>query len=103
MEGAFWGTTHQSIIGHGVIDQPRRAPQLPARWLLIGLARQTSHLNLYVNAAEDNQHLAPVYAPTLGKVKAGAASLSFANADRIDTDVLTTMLHHAARLVPPGN
>lgn len=97
-QGVFWGGTDQSIIGYGAIVQPRPRGR-SVEWFLVGLARQSSSLSLYVNAAEDRQYLAKAYGPRLGRTKVGAASISFRSADAIDLGALDEMVRHAGRLV----
>ncbi|HLT84459.1 MAG TPA: hypothetical protein VKZ83_09530 [Phototrophicaceae bacterium] len=97
-QGVFWGGTDQSIIGYGATVQPRPRGA-DVEWFLVGLARQSASLSLYVNAAEGKQYLAKVYGPRLGRTKVGSASISFASADALDLDVLDEMVRHAGRLV----
>ncbi|MCM3662137.1 hypothetical protein M3148_14225 [Georgenia satyanarayanai] len=97
-QGVFWGGTDQSIIGYGatVQSRPRGAD---VEWFLVGLARQSASVSLYVHAAEGKQYLAKLYGPRLGRTKVGAASVSFASADVLDLDVLDEVVRHAGRLV----
>ena len=94
--GTFWGGTDQSIIGYGDIVQPRPRGADVA-WFAVGLARQQRHLRLYANAVDDRRYLGQVYADRLGKVRVGAASISFRRAEDLDVDGLRTMLEHAHR------
>ncbi|MGR2752689.1 hypothetical protein [Agromyces arachidis] len=64
-EGEFWGGTAQSIIGYGAITQPRPRGR-SADWFLVGLADQSKHLSVYVNAAEDGEYLVKRRAAGLG-------------------------------------
>ena len=96
-QGVFWGGTSQSIIGYGNTEQHRPKGQV-VRWFVVGLARQKNYLSLYVNAAQDGQYLSHLYRDRLGKVKVGAASISFASADDLDLEVLEELVRHAGRL-----
>jgi hypothetical protein len=96
-QGVFWGGTEQSIIGYGDIEQPRPRGQV-VKWFLIGLARQSKYVSLYVNAAEDQTYLAQAYGRRLGRTKVGSASISFTSVEDIDLQVLDEMVRHAARL-----
>lgn len=97
-EGVFWGGTQQSIIGYGDIDQPRPGGRT-ASWFLVGLARQSRHISLYVNAADGRDYITKKYGPLLGDTKVGAASIAIKSAASIDLDVLADMVEHAGRLV----
>ena len=97
-QGVFWGGTDQSIIGYGNIEQPRPRGR-SVSWFLVGLARQKSHLSLYVNAAEDATYLSHIYGPRLGKTKVGSASISFKSVDDLDLKVLDEMIRDAGRLI----
>ena len=96
-QGVFWGGTDQSIIGYGATVQPRPRRK-DVEWFLIGVARQQRHLSLYVNAAEDGQPLAKLYGARLGRVKAGAAAISFPSAEAVDLAVLAEMVRDAGRV-----
>ncbi|WP_306371451.1 hypothetical protein [Nocardiopsis sp. CC223A] len=97
--GVFWGGTEQEIIGYADIVQSR--PRGPAvEWFAVGLARQKNHYSLYVNAVEDGRYLSKAYAERLGRVKAGAAAITFKDADAFDRAVLVEMLRHVDRLTP---
>jgi hypothetical protein len=98
-EGVFWGGTEQQIIGydHVVIARPKKPT---VEWFVVGLARQKNHLSVYVNAAEDNAYLLQRYAGRLGKVKMGAAALTFASIDALELDAFRSLLEDAARLSP---
>ena len=95
--GRFWGGSDQQIVGYGDLVQlrPRGAD---VEWFVVGLARQTRHYSLYVNAVHDGSYLGRHYADRLGKVKAGSASLGFSSRDALDLEVLDEMLRHAHRL-----
>ncbi|WP_084104136.1 DUF1801 domain-containing protein [Demequina sp. NBRC 110056] len=97
--GVFWGGTDQAIVGYGRIEQPRPRGE-SVEWFLLGLARQKRHVSLYVNAAEGREYLSKTYAPRLGKVKAGAAALTFASAEDLDLEVLAELAAHAGRVQP---
>jgi hypothetical protein len=81
----------------GEITQARRDGEAVA-WFAVGLARQTRHFSLYVNATEDGRYLGQVYADRLGKAKIGAASLGFRQLDDLDLAALRELLERAARL-----
>jgi hypothetical protein len=97
-QGVFWGGTDQSIIGYGATVQPRPRGA-GVEWFLVGLARQSTSLSLYVNAAEGKEYLAKVYGPRLGRTKVGSASIAFPSADAVDLAVLDEMVRHAGRLM----
>lgn len=95
--GRFWGGTDQQIVGYGELVQPRpRGAEV--EWFVVGLARQTRHYSLYVNAVHEGRYLGQQYADRLGKVKVGSASLGFSSRDALDLDVLGEMLRHAHRI-----
>jgi Domain of unknown function (DU1801) len=100
-EGKFWGGTQQRIIGYGAYRYKGRSGS-EGEWFVIGLAVQKNYLSLYVNATEDGQYLGKVYAPRLGKVKAGSANLQFKRAADLDLDVLREMVAKARELTPPA-
>jgi Domain of unknown function (DU1801) len=93
-EGKFWGGTEQRIIGYGAYRYKGRSGA-EGEWFKVGLAVQKNYLSLYVNAADDGQPLTKVYAPRLGKVKAGSANLQFKQAADLDLDVLREMVAKA--------
>ncbi|MGA8047198.1 MAG: hypothetical protein WCA30_13125 [Dermatophilaceae bacterium] len=82
-EGTFWSGTEQQIIGYARIEQSRPKGQ-PVEWFLIGLAVQKQHISVYVNAAGDGGYLTKAFADRLGRVKVGAASVTFTSLDRLD-------------------
>jgi len=96
-EGVFWGGSSQHIIGYGSYRYKGRSGA-EGEWFIVGLAAQKNYLSVYVNAADDGQSLAKVYAPRLGKVKAGSANLQFKRAADIDFDVLREMVARAREL-----
>lgn len=97
--GKMWGGTDQAIVGYGLIRQPRPRGK-EVEWFLVGLAEQKRHLSLYVNAAESGQYLVQSYGDALGKVKVGAAAVTFeALADLRLTEV-RSMLQRALELQP---
>ncbi len=100
-EGKFWGGSEQRIIGYGAYRYKGRSGA-EGEWFKVGLAVQKNYLSLYVNAAEDGQSLVKVYAPRLGKVKAGSANLQFKRAADIDLDVLRELVAKARELTPTG-
>ncbi|GAA1508656.1 hypothetical protein BJ978_001366 [Agromyces terreus] len=98
-EGVMWGGTEQRIVGYGAISQSR--PRGPAvDWFLVGVAEQQRHLSVYVNAAEDGGYLAPAWAPRLGRVKAGAAALTFSRLEDLDLTEFRGLLCRARSLAP---
>jgi hypothetical protein len=96
-EGVFWGGTTQHIIGYGAYRYKGRSGA-EGEWFKVGLAAQKNYLSLYVNAADDGQYLGKVYAPRLGKVKAGSANVQFKRAADIDLEVLGEMVRRAREL-----
>jgi hypothetical protein len=94
--GVFWGGTEQAIVGYGDISQPRPRGA-DVQWFLVGLAEQSRHLSLYVNAADDDGYLVRRYAPRLGRVKVGAAAIAFRAPDDLDAEVLHELLVEARR------
>lgn len=97
-EGEMWGGTSQRIIGYGAYRYTARGGD-ELDWFVVGLAPQKNYLSLYVNAAEGRQSLGKIYAPRLGKVKAGSANLQFKRAADLDLDVLREMAARARELV----
>ncbi len=97
--GVFWGGTEQAIIGYGDTVQQRPNGD-PVQWFLVGLALQKRHLSLYVNAAEEGSYLSKLYAERLGKVKVGAAAITFRTAADLDPTGLAEMLARAAKQLP---
>ncbi|WP_353826442.1 hypothetical protein [Agromyces sp. SYSU T0242] len=98
-EGVFWGGTEQSIIGYGGITQPR--PRGSAvDWFMVGLARQSTHVSVYVNAAEDGGYLVQRYAGRLGRVRVGSAAITITDVGRLDLDGFTELLRRARDLTP---
>ncbi|SEI98621.1 DUF1801 domain-containing protein [Demequina mangrovi] len=95
--GVFWGGTEQAIVGYGDISQPRPRGEA-VDWFLIGLAEQARHVSLYVNAVADGAYLAHRYADRLGKVKVGAAAVTFRTLEDVDLAVVTEMAREAAAL-----
>jgi hypothetical protein len=96
-EGRFWGGSDQRIIGYGAYTYLGRSGA-SGEWFVVGLAVQKNYLSLYVNAAEDGTYLGKLYAPRLGKVKAGSANLQFKRASDIDRGVLGEMVTRAREL-----
>lgn len=98
-EGEFWGGTAQSIVGYGAITQPRPRGG-SVEWFLVGLADQSKHLSVYVNAAEDGEYLVRRRAGELGRVKVGSAAITITSLDRLDRDGFVALLRRARELVP---
>ena len=99
-EGTFWGGTQQHIIGYGSYHYRGRSGA-EGEWFIVGLAAQKNYLSLYVNAADAGQSLGKVYAPRLGKVKAGGANLQFKRVADLDLAVVREMVQRAKELVRP--
>lgn len=97
-EGKFWGGSQQRIIGYGSYRYKGRSGA-EGEWFVVGLAVQKNYLSLYVNGAEDGTSLAKLYAPRLGKVKAGSANLQFKRAVDVDLNVLREMVRRARELM----
>jgi hypothetical protein len=100
-EGVFWGGSQQRIIGYGSYRYKGRSGA-EGEWFVVGLAAQKNYLSLYVSGAEGGTSLAKLYAPRIGKVKAGSANLQFRRAADLDLDVLKEMVAKARDLTPPG-
>ena len=98
-EGKFWGGTDQRIVGYGLYHYKGRSGA-EGEWFVVGLAVQKNYLSLYVSGAADGTSLAKLYAPRLGKVKAGSANLQFERAADIDLDVLRELVARAQELTP---
>ena len=98
-EGKFWGGTDQRIVGYGLYRYKGRSGA-EGEWFVVGLAAQKNYLSLYVNAATEGTPLPKLYAPRLGKVKAGSANLQFKRAADIDLDVLRELVARAQELAP---
>lgn len=95
--GRMWGGTDQAIIGYATIRQARpRGSEV--EWFLIGLAEQKKHLSIYVNAAENGAYLVQERASRLGKVKVGAAAVTFRAATDLDVTEFRAMLARAQEL-----
>lgn len=97
--GKMWGGTEQAIIGYGVIHQ-KRPRGADVEWFLVGLAVQKKHLSIYVNAAEDGAYLVQQRSGLLGKVKVGAAAVTFASASDLNLEEFRGMLTRAHELSP---
>ena len=97
--GDMWGGTHQRIVGYGAIEQPR-SRGATASWFLIGLARQSAHYSLYVNAVAEGRYLVQSRAKTLGSVKLGAAAVTFRTLADLDEVGLVALVGEARELTP---
>lgn len=98
--GKMWGGTDQTIAGYGSIAQPRpRGGSVD--WFLVGLAVQKSHLSVYVNAAENGEYLVRTRADQLGKVKVGAAAITFRSVEDLDVEAFRSLLERARELELP--
>lgn len=89
--GTFWGGSEQAIIGYGHLTYTR-SDKKTVEWFMVGLARQKSHLSLYISARGARGYLTNEYAPKLGKVKVGAGRLSFAKLGDINQEELGKLL-----------
>jgi hypothetical protein len=98
-EGKFWGGTDQRIIGYGTYHYKGRSGA-EGEWFIVGLAVQKTYLSLYVTGAADGTSLAKLYAPRLGKAKAGSANLQFKRASDVDLDVFRELVARARELAP---
>jgi hypothetical protein len=98
-EGVFWGGSEQRIIGYGSYRYKGRSGA-EGEWFVIRLAAQKNYLSVYVTGAEGGTSLAKLYAPRLGKVKAGSANLQFKRVADVDLDVLDEMVARACELTP---
>ena len=98
-EGVFWGGSQQRIIGYGSYRYKGRSGA-EGEWFIIGLAAQKNYQSVYVTGAEGGTSLAKLYAPRLGKVKAGSANLQFKRVADVDLDVLDEMVARARELTP---
>jgi hypothetical protein len=98
-EGKFWGGTDQRIIGYGSYHYKGRSGA-EGEWFIVGLAVQKNYLSLYVSGAADGTSLAKLYAPRLGKAKAGSANIQFRRSSDVDLDVLRELVARARELAP---
>lgn len=98
--GVFWGGTEQAIIGYGHLTFTR-SDKKEVDWFMVGLARQKSHLSLYISARGKDGYLANEFASKLGKVKVGAGRLSFAKMSDINQLELGKLLRVVAKQVEP--
>lgn len=97
--GTFWGGTEQTIIGYGDITTTQSRGRKVA-WFMMGLALQKNYISLYVNAVQNGRYVSEAYGPTLGKVKAGKASISFRRLDDVNLEVLAEVLGIARDQMP---
>lgn len=95
--GPMWGGTNQAIVGYGSIVQPRPRGG-DVEWFLIGLAAQKNHLSVYVNAAEAGGYLVQARAARLGRVKVGAAAVTFRSVSDLDLAEFRALLIRASEL-----
>jgi hypothetical protein len=96
-EGVFWGGSSQHILGYGSWRYTGRSGAT-GEWFIVGLAAQKNYLALYVNGAEGGTSLARLYAPRLGKAKAGSSNLQFKRAADLDLDVLRELVARSREL-----
>jgi hypothetical protein len=100
-EGTFWGGTEQTIIGYGGLIMTQPGGQ-QAEWFMVGLARQQAHFSIYVNALRDGRSVTKEFGPRLGKVKVGAASITFRSLANLELAVLGEVLDIAnAQVIHP--
>ncbi|MBE1514275.1 DUF1801 domain-containing protein [Nesterenkonia halotolerans] len=97
--GTMWGGTEQAIIGYGRMRQPRPRGA-DVEWFLIGLAEQSKHLSVYLNAVEDGRYLLKQRAARLGRVKIGAAALTFTKLENLEQAEFRSMIARAVELHP---
>jgi hypothetical protein len=94
-EGKFWGGSDQKIIGYGEFRYTNSSGET-VEWFMVGLAAQKNYLSMYVNAVDDDGYVLAQYKDRLGKVKVGAASISFKDVDDVNIDVLMELVDVAA-------
>jgi hypothetical protein len=97
LEGKLWGGTDQEIIGYG-LDSYVRSDGKRVEWAVVGLALQKNYISVYINTVEDRQYLAEKYGKSLGKVKVGKSSISFARLDDIDLHELVALVTKAREI-----
>ena len=97
--GKMWGGTEQAIVGYGLIRQPR-PKGAGVEWFLVGMAEQKRHLSVYVNAAESGKSLVQLNADRLGKVRVGAAAVTFREIADLDIPEFQALLMRARQLFP---
>lgn len=97
--GKMWGGTDQAIVGYGLIRQPR-PKGAGVEWFLVGMAAQKRHLSVYVNAAESGKYLVQLNADRLGKVRVGAAAVTFREIADLDIPEFQAVLMRARQLTP---
>lgn len=100
--GRMWGGTEQAIVGYVAVVQSRPRGG-DVEWFLVGLAEQKNHLSVYVNAVEDGVYLVQARAARLGRVKVGAAAVTFRSVSDIDLDELRALLIRARELNASGD
>ena len=67
-------------------------------WFLIGLAAQKNRLSVYMNAAEAGGYLVQARAARLGRVKVGAAAVTFRSIADLDLAEFRALLIRAREL-----
>lgn len=100
--GRMWGGTEQAIVGYTTVVQSRPRGD-DVEWFLVGLAEQKNHLSVYVNAVEDGVYLVQARAASLGRVKVGAAAVTFRSVSDIDLDEFRALLVRARELNDRAN
>lgn len=100
--GRMWGGTDQTIIGYGKLRQ-KRSRGADVDWFLIGLAEQAEHLSVYVNAVEDGKYLLQQRAERLGRVKVGAAALTFSTVEHLEHAEFRSLISRAGELHPEAD
>jgi hypothetical protein len=88
-QGKFWGGSEQTIIGYGDMSYTRSDKQI-VQWFKVGLALQKNYLSVYISTYPVKNHAAK-----LGKVKAGASSISFKKLEDVNLDELKKLVEIA--------
>ncbi|MHD0307160.1 MULTISPECIES: DUF1801 domain-containing protein [Rhodococcus erythropolis group] len=95
--GRMWGGTEQAIVGYRSISQPRPRGD-DVEWFLVGLAEQKRHLSVYVNAVEEGVYLVQSRTSRLGRVKVGAAAVTFRSVTDLHLPEFRSLLIRAGQL-----
>jgi hypothetical protein len=96
--GKFWGGSDQTIIGYGRLSYSRSDGK-GVEWFMVGLALQKHYISVYMSAVDDGEYVAEKHGKSLGKVKVGKSSISFAGVDDIDVDRLADLVGRARELL----
>lgn len=89
--GIFWGGSEQNILGFGEMAYQTKSGET-GTWFKFGIARQKNYYSLYVPAIKEGQYIAKAYHDQLGKVKAGASSISFTKLENVNLDTLAQLI-----------